>query len=195
MIKAEDFEIFKENISNLKETSKDNHDGTVLYMTNSTLEAINFDGVKDKYIEKMNLRENPRSNDALFFDPSGKLVFIEFKNGYMNRKKRFDVRGKIYDSLLIFTDITGTDIGYTRDNMDYILVYNQEKNPDDSIEEPERYIQESSSRDVISESVMALAGERQIKYGLERFKKYCIKDVYTYTTDEFQRCFVERISV
>jgi hypothetical protein len=34
-----------------------------------------------------------------------KSIFIEFKNGCVNKKEEFDIRKKIYDSLLLLTDI------------------------------------------------------------------------------------------
>lgn len=191
MIRIGDFSIFRDSISTLKETSKDNHDGIDLYMTESTLETVNFDKVKDKYIENMNLCDSPKSNDALFFNPEGKLIFIEFKNGLIDTNKCFDVRGKIFDSVLILTDIIGRGISFTRENMDYILVYNQERNPDNENEDSAKHVQESDSRDAIGKRLMALGGENHIKFGLERFKKYCFKNVFTYNENEFDDNFVK----
>lgn len=194
MIKIEDYEIFNTNISTLKETSRDNHDNTDCYMTESTLAAINFDRVKDEYIKDLKLCENPKSNDALFICPDGKPVFIEFKNGFMDNGKCFDVRGKVFDSMLIFTDIVDKCIEYTRNNMDYILVYNEEKNTESTAEDPSKYIQESKSRDQIGKRLMKLGGDYHIKFGLERFKKYCFQNVFTYTEDEFRTHFVNHFS-
>ena len=44
------YETFREHISTLKECSKDHSDpGCIKFMTESQLEAINFDTVKTKY--------------------------------------------------------------------------------------------------------------------------------------------------
>ncbi len=195
MIKTEDYGIFEHNVSTLKDTSKDNHDGTDYYMTESSLAVVNFDHVKDEYIRDLSLCENPRSNDALFIHPDGKMVFIEFKNGFMDRGKCFDVRGKIFDSMLIVTDIINKGISYTRENIDYILVYNQESNFENTINCPSKHVQESKSRDEIGKRLMALGGGDQIKFGLERFKKYCFKNVFTYTEKEFQEHFVSSYTI
>ena len=60
--------IFKKNLSTLKETSIDNNNTTTQeFMTDSLLEVVNFDGVKNEYIKTLKLKETPKSNDALFF--------------------------------------------------------------------------------------------------------------------------------
>lgn len=188
MIKIEDYKTFKRNITSLKETSKDNHDGSTCFMTKSSLKVINFDRVKDEYIKDLNLSANPKSNDALYIASNGNPTFIEFKNGSMDNKDIFDVRGKVFDSILIFTDIVNRGISYTKENMDYILVYNQEKNSDE--EETSKKVQASKSRDQIGKRIMELGGDNHIRFGLERFKKYCFRNVFTYTEDEFEQKFV-----
>lgn len=185
MINIDDYEIFSGNLTTLKEASKDGHDGiNEFFMTESLLEVVNFDIVKNKYIINMGLKENPKSNDALFVKKDGNSVFIEFKNGYIDGKKKYDIKKKIYDSLLIFTDIISKGISYTREHMDYILVYNEQKNMDND-EEPKSRVQISKHRDDIAKRFAVLGRTNHIKYGLEAFKKYCFSNVYTYTEDEF----------
>ena len=183
MIKVEDYEILKNNISTLKETSKDFHGEEEYYMTQSLLPAVDFDKVKDSYTSMLNTSDKPKSNDALFIDTEGKEIFIEFKNGSIENKK-FELRKKIYDSMLIYTDIIHEGISYTRQHVDYILVYNEEKNGTDK-EEVKINIQNSKSRDRIGKSLSKLGGKNYIKFGLEMFKNYCFKEVYTYTENEF----------
>ena len=128
MINLEDYDILKNNISTLKETSKDNHNNeSETFMTQSMLPAVDFDEVKNEYIRKLHLSENPTSNDALLV-LSDKIIFIEFKNGHLDSKDFFDIRAKIYNSVPILTDILGKGISFTRKNVDYILVYNKTKN-------------------------------------------------------------------
>ncbi len=89
MIKIEDYKIFADNISTLKETSKDkNNNESEEFMTSSKLEAINFDGVKNTYTNKLGLsNESASSFDALAFINNNGL-FIEFKNGNMKNEKQ-----------------------------------------------------------------------------------------------------------
>jgi len=57
--------ILARNTTTLKETSCNAQSLTNPYMTNSTLEVINFDAVKTEYIDSLHLSEVPNSNDAL----------------------------------------------------------------------------------------------------------------------------------
>ena len=107
MIDWKNYKIFSDNLSNLKEISKDDSDKeNIDYMTDSLKEAVNFDAVKTEYTNGLNLsEENATSVDGIF-EMSNHLIFIEFKNGNMKNQKR-SVKDKIHDSLLIFCDITG----------------------------------------------------------------------------------------
>ena len=107
--------IFENNKVSLKEASKDSHGGLVEYMTESQYLVVNFDSVKNEYIRDLKVYQSPTSNDALLSYGEGRLIFIEFKNGNMHTNKQHDVRKKIFDSLLIFTDIAKVGISYTRD--------------------------------------------------------------------------------
>ncbi|MBP3609495.1 MAG: hypothetical protein J6J42_04060 [Lachnospiraceae bacterium] len=187
MIKIENYTILKNHMSNLKETSKDKHDnGEIFYMTESLLPAVNFDEVKDEYIKHLSVQEVPKSNDALIEDGKGRMVFVEFKNGYMDRPKQFSVRKKIYDSALIFTDILSIGISKMRTFVDYVLVYNEEVNQDIK-EEKKKYVQPSPSFDVFAKTVSGLAKEEYVGFGVNIFKNYCFREVHTYTEKEFEK--------
>ena len=132
MINFDDYPILKNNMSTLKETSIDYHDKEhISYMTNSSRSAVNFEGVKSEYIKHLNLSENPKSNDALFISDGNDLVFVAFKNGFMDSAKKFAVRKKIYDSVIILTDILNMGISNLKDHMQYILVYNETVNAEE----------------------------------------------------------------
>jgi hypothetical protein len=49
MIKLVNFPILNSKMETLKETSKDNHGDVDIFMTESRLQVINFDAVKDEY--------------------------------------------------------------------------------------------------------------------------------------------------
>lgn len=189
------YSIFENNKATLKETSKDDHGAGISYMTEALYEVINFDAVKNDYTKGLKLIENPKSNDALFLAENGRWTFIEFKNGFMDNQKKFDVRKKVFDSLLIFSDIVGQGISYTRTEMDYILVYNETKNPYAEEDYKKTHVSESPARDRIAKTFMGKAHLTYIKYGLEIFKNYCFKDVYTYTEQEFTENFVNKYAL
>lgn len=189
MIDFNAYEIFKDNFSTLKKTSKDDGNGVCVYMTESGLQVVNFDKVMAKYSSHVGI-SSPWSNDALCINrENGRLTFIEFKNGKI---KPYELQQKIYDSLLVFTDIIGAGIKFTRKEMDYILVYNGEKNSMEKTKENDgHHINDSESRYAIAKTLTAKGGEEFIGFGLNKFKGYCFKDVHTYSAEEFEEKFVK----
>lgn len=180
-------------LSTLHETSVDFHDKNhIQYMTKSERTAVNFDGVKEEYIKNLSLIEVPKSNDALFMSKDNKLIFVEFKNGFMDAKKKFDVRKKIYDSVIILTDILNLGISKLRDQMEYVLVYNENINEDEKdILQKKSYVQPSKAYDSLAKGIFGMAKKEYVCFGVDIFKNYCFKDVHTYTEKEFEE-YLER---
>lgn len=188
MIDFNEYFILKDNMSTLRETSLDDHDpNCIAYMTNSDRGAVNFDNVKRKYIQNLRLHEEPKSNDALFINDKGRLVFVEFKNGFMDGQKKFAVRKKIYDSIIILTDILNVGVSRLRDNMEYILVYNESVNAREKevLEKKKVAVQHSQAFDYFAKSVSRLADEEYVCFGIRIFENYCFSKVHTYTEEEF----------
>lgn len=185
----------KYGTTTLKETSKDDHEEPVTYVTSSEYPAINFDKVKEEYTAQMALKEVPSSNDALFICKDGVPVFVEFKGGYIDNRKIHSLRKKIYDSLLIFCDILSVNIKDTRKDMEYILVYRGDRNPDVVNDGPEvenaSLVVPAPHFDAFGKSVAKLAKKEHIQFGLSKFKEYCFKDVHTYTQEEFEQYLAE----
>lgn len=193
MINIDEYPIFQKNITTLKQASLDGGGDIEKFMTESQLMVINFDKVKDEYAGNLHLAIRPKSNDALYIISDKEAAFIEFKNGYLqSQEKTEEVKNKIYDSLLIFCDITGKNISETRKHLNYILVFSEEKNPEHENAHPKTEVQVSQSREAISKNVFNYAKERKIRFGLEKFKNFCFKEVTTYSKDEFEQEFVAK---
>lgn len=185
------YPIFMDNQSTLKETSIDKRDqAEAKYMTESSKQVINFDQVKNDYARPLCLSSVPSSVDALFSDTEGHLVFVEFKNGVMSQKKQYDVLKKAYDSVLIFNDITSSQLAELRDSAEFVLVYNESENVDNSDGELKdklaAQVQPSQAFDAIAKAISGLAKKEYICFGLRRLQNYCFKKVHTYTENEFQ---------
>ena len=189
ILKYEEIKIFKENLSSFKDTSRDSDGEAPKYMTNSEIQVINFDKVKESYIREMNLSDTPCSSDALYIGKEEKLFFVEFKNGAMKNNKIYNVYNKIYDSLLIFNDIVQKNISFCREHLNFILVYNEEKNPC----EMNDIKQQDSSKIIISKCIHKKAKKKFIRFGLDKFEKIYFKEVFTYTEKEFEDNFLSKI--
>lgn len=182
MIDASKLEPFSNFITTLKETSLDNANN--VYMTESFLEVIDFDAFKEDYAQKRELNEDntPRSCDALFVGKDKQLHFIEFKNGKSKRGKRpSEIKEKIYDSLLVFLETTGTTISEISQYANVIVVYNEHLRKNDSV------VEASTSYNTIVHSVSTAAKKPLIQFGLASFKKYCFKEVQTLTPSQFEK--------
>lgn len=180
-----DIEIFKNNISTFKETSHDTDGQCPGYMTESEIKVINFDKVKEDYVRGMKLSKMPCSNDALYIDKDKNIFFVEFKNGQI-KNKIYNVYNKIYDSLLMFNDIVNENISFCRQNVYFMLVYNEEKNS--GLEGNKK--QEDSSKAVISKLIHNKANKKFVRFGLKQFEKLYFKEVFTHTESEFEEKFL-----
>lgn len=192
MINLDDYPLFLIK-STLKELSKDNSgaNGDV-YMTTSEVQAIDFDKVKESYEQSLGLVGDRGSSVDAILNTSNGIVFIEFKNGNM-KSERAKVKTKLRDSLLIFGGITGKTITYTRDNIDFILVYNESKNPLPN-QLTRGIVQDSPSRISIAKHIAQKGKQEFILYDLERFKNLFFRNVHTYTEHEFES-FMQKINI
>lgn len=141
------------------------------YMTNSSISVVDFDLVAKNYERRWKLVGNcPSSADALYFDDNHQIL-IEFKNGEVNSNQIKSIKKKIRDSILMFCDITNTNMNYTRKYLSFILVYNEVKRP----------------KDLIKSHFLQKGNENFIRFGLSVFKGSHFKDIATLSGSEFQQ--------
>lgn len=165
--------IFKDNMMTLKETSLDDSNLTnPQYMTGASLPVVNFDSVKRDYLKSIACQDEALSSvDALML--ADNKVLIEFKNSDIRKKEaRLAIHGKIQNSLLLLCDITDSKISTLRNVLDFILVYNESKNP-------------VANREYISQRLNVLAKQRIARFSLDNYCGVYFRKVYTYTEKEF----------
>lgn len=104
----------------------------------------------------------------------------------MKNTKIYNVYNKIYDSLLMFNDIVKENISFCRQNVYFMLVYNENKN---SCLEGEKK-QEDSSKATISKLIHNKANKKFVRFGLAQFEKLYFREVFTYTESEFEEKFI-----
>ena len=184
MININNYEILKNNLSTLKEISKDDSETIVEYMTKSILPVVNFDGVKTEYLKSFHLSDElAKSCDGLLCS-NDKDILIEFKNG--KTIKPSEIMIKIKESLLLLTAIiTNKEILEIKNKGEFILVYNRNKNPITTQEIKQKDIEEVPSSQYIKQYIFKKSGKEFIRYGLEEFKKY-FNEVHTYCQQDFE---------
>ena len=189
MAELSEIKYFADSLCSIRETSIDSSHGKDIPMIDSDYKVIDFDKVKDSYSKNLHLPMTPKSNDALFKDGKGNIIFVEFKNCVIDGKLKPEIRKKIYDSLLIFSDITSKTLTYMREHAKYFLVYNESENMgntyDATIKE-KNAVQNSQSYNFIAKDITGLAKKELVCFGLDMFRRYCFKEVHTYTEAEFR---------
>ena len=173
----------------LKETYFDRQNNE--YMTQSTLEVINFDKLKEEFFQKIdNVTERMFcSNDALFLCNNNEIYMIEFKNGKIDQSTIYNLFWKNFDSILIYMHYDIRDIEKIKNSLNYILVYNKEKNP--NLPGTDQSISRSNSRNQFGKSLAQKAKKEFIQFGLGYFKDYIFKDVYTLDESQFEDRFLK----
>lgn len=169
--------LFKDNIKELKEISEDKTNG--VFLTESKTPAVDFDYVKTCYANGIGKSENcAKSVDGLL-EVNEIITLIEFKN---TKVRPSEIKHKMKDSLLLLCDILNTQISKTRKNMQYIVVYNKEKNKDSE----KGKMQESKSRNDIANHYAEKGGTELIKFDLEKYVDFYFCNVHTYNEEEFK---------
>ena len=167
----------------LKQTSEDiNNTTSDKYMTSCETSVVNFDRFKNNFVRNMKLIESPKSCDALYKDAADEYFLIEFKNGVIEAKKNYEIKVKIFESLLLLSEKFSKTIEFTRNNLVFILVYNE-----NVVHGPDQF--EDTGINAIQDSLFNLARIHKIRFGLHRFKKLYFKEVYTYSKSEFETNF------
>ncbi|MDR1972724.1 MAG: hypothetical protein LBQ46_12490 [Treponema sp.] len=149
-----------------------------IFMTSSKKRVVNFDKFKESVAAKYAVKNSPNSCDALYMESENEWFLIEFKNGKIDEKKIFQVRGKIFQSLLLLTERLDKTICFTRENLNFILVYN-----------------ENIARIEIGKSLCRLASNAKFfPFGPEGLQKIYFKEVSVWTKEEFNSNFVAKYS-
>lgn len=183
MINVDLYPILNDNIESLKETSKDDSDtNNIQYMTTSEIAVVNFDLVKRSYVNGFGLSEEVATSVDAIVPMKDGILFVEFKNGKVNNR---NIKDKARDSLLIFLEIIGKNITFSRSNIDFVVVYNIEKNPLPN-QITKGKLQETPSRIVIADFFIKKAKKELILFDLERYEKLYFRNIHTYSKEEFE---------
>jgi hypothetical protein len=159
----------------LKDASLDSSGNGSAYMTECESILVNFDKVKDEHFAGSN-SPVPTSCDTLYFDGM-EFHLIEFRNGAIRTKDVRKIRYKIYESLLLMLAKLDAAISFANQNINFILVYNEEKN------------QGKNPYHQIVDEVNRLANIHTVRFGLSRFNHW-FKNVMTLNKNQFNDEFV-----
>lgn len=165
----------RKNRTSLKNTSYD--DDNQEYMTDSPLNVISFDRLKEDYLTMHCLNKSlANSADALVVDDEHTYI-IEFKNG--EEIDKHQVENKIKDSVIILCDEWKRTISDTRKEIIFVLVYNEDL----------KQIPASERRAI---SVANRSGLAHTHFGLNKANMY-VKKALIYSKHEFDTKLLPRL--
>ena len=203
-----EIDIFIKNKKSLLEVSLDDSDkNNPVNMVDADKDiskdiVIDFDDVKTDFCKKFHksYKVFKSAGALLYSEVKNKLIFVEFKNGKVK-----EVKTKLKDSLLVFSNIVDVDLKFCHKYLEYIVVYNYEKNKKYVEQEKDKYRKEeqnkskseqnksqSLSREYIEgfvKPLFRLAKDEIILWDLKLMKDICVSDVHTYTVDEFVKYY------
>jgi hypothetical protein len=161
----------------LEKTSEDvNKSPAERFMTSCKKIVVNIDKFKSDFVKNMRLSQVPKSCDALCMTSPDEFFLIEFKNGIIDDLKNYEVKTKIFETLLLLTEKLDRTIQFTRENLTFILVYNEDV----------------SHKFYIHGRVFSRTADFKLDMGLARFEKIYFKSVNIYSKAEFESNFVSR---
>jgi hypothetical protein len=144
------------------------------FMTSCKKTVVNIDKFKNGFVKNMGLSQVPMSCDALYMISPDDLFLIEFKNGVIDDLKSYEIKVKIFETLLILTEKLSKTIQFTRNRITFILVYNEEV----------------SQKFYIHKKIFSHTTDFKVDMGLGRFEKIYFKSVNVYSKTEFETHFV-----
>ena len=171
------------------------------YMTECEFEIINIDELVKQYDKIYKFRNPPSSVDSIykFIKIKNELYLIEFKSGSFKQKKeiidykdnedytnfeskKYEIYKKGYDSFITLMDLgIIKDLDYCKNNVVYILVYNENKKEEYKNQNNIFYsMKELSKSDYKNRKFQNMGG-------LERF---LFKESYACTKDDFNTFIV-----
>ena len=171
-------ELLKNHVCTLKKASMDktNHQT----MCDSHIKVVEFDKIPDEYARGKGWRGVPKSNDALYIDTKDEWFFVEFKNGAV---KKDEIYRKMYDSLIMLVELEIIpNFDFARNNINYILVYNEGK---------KLPCIESESRNLIYDHHENLAKKEKKLFDVDKFEEYLFHETHTYTKVLFKEKFID----
>jgi hypothetical protein len=163
----------------IQETSRYTTDGGGC-MSSIQDNVVNFDRFKNFVVKELSqqglaITRPPKSCDALYKNNNDWLL-IEFKNGKIDEKKVHEIRGKIFESLLMLTEKLDETIKFTRNNMIFILVYNDQ-------------INHSAKRIDLGVALRGLSRNTFFPMGLDGLKNLYFKKLLVCDINDFEKRF------
>lgn len=182
---------FRDSISTITKASLDDYHNESMVI--SDIPVVNFDYATELYCNDKNI---PKlySDDAILPLKKNRMVLIEFKNGKITRKVKSNIYKKNIDSIFVCSDILEETEDELKEDTDYILVYNYEKNNHKQECNGNNDIEQTVEFDFIANELNSFSDSNYVAFGLKKKFSNNFKSIYTFTVPQFKN-YLQKLNI
>lgn len=163
---------------------------------NASDQVVSFDNVKKEFCKTFNKDETLMfSVDTILYNKrNNRVVMVEFKSGTLTKHVKRRIKSKLKDSILLLNHLLNKNLNYMQENMEFVLVYNLDSNPDSQQNLSDSDPLDNDGFYELADDLIGLAEEENIRFGLEAYEDIFVKKVHTYNVEQFKRYYSDYIA-
>jgi len=163
---------------------------------NASDQVVSFDNVKKEFCKTFNKDETLMfSVDTILYNKrNNRVVMVEFKSGTLTNHVKRRIKSKLKDSILLLNHLLNKNLNYMQENMEFVLVYNLDSNPDSQQNLSDSDPLDNDGFYELADDLIGLAEEENIRFGLEAYEDIFVKKVHTYNVEQFKRYYSDYIA-
>lgn len=187
--------LLNENLEYLYVITLNTDNNTYLFtpqdFNNASDQVVSFDNVKKEFCKTFNKDETLMfSVDTILYNKrNNRVVMVEFKSGTLTTQVKRRIKSKLKDSILLLNHLLNKDLNYMQENMEFVLVYNLDSNPDSQQNLSDSDPLDNDGFYELADELIGLAEEENIRFGLEAYEDIFVKKVHTYNVEQFKRYY------
>ena len=163
---------------------------------NASDQVVSFDNVKKEFCKTFNKDETLMfSVDTILYNKrNNRVVMVEFKSGTLTNHVKRRIKSKLKDSILLLNHLLNKNLNYMQENMEFVLVYNLDSNPDSQQNLSDSDPLDNDGFYELADDLIGLAEEENIRFGLGAYEDIFVKKVHTYNVEQFKRYYSDYIA-
>lgn len=192
--------LLNENLEDLYVITLNTDNNTYFFtpqdFNNASDQVVSFDNVKKEFCKTFNKDETLMfSVDTILYNKrNNRVVMVEFKSGTLTNHVKRRIKSKLKDSILLLNHLLNKDLNYMQENMEFVLVYNLDSNPDSQQNLSDSDPLDNDGFYELADELIGLAEEENIRFGLEAYEDIFVKKVHTYNVEQFKRYYSDHIA-
>lgn len=192
--------LLNENLEDLYVITLNTDNNTYFFtpqdFSNASDQVVSFDNVKKEFCKTFNKDETLMfSVDTILYNKrNNRVIMVEFKSGTLTNHVKRRIKSKLKDSILLLNHLLNKDLNYMQENMEFVLVYNLDSNPDSQQNLSDSDPLDNDGFYELADELIWLAEEENIRFGLEVYEDIFVKKVHTYNVEQFKKYYSDYIA-